>query len=133
VNVPLTLATSSTLVDEFQVLTLAVVPLVCPVITSLNTKSPVESISGEPTVIVGATLYPKPAFVILISVTVPAAFSTGSNSADAVETPDRKISFESVIDGAVVYPLPPELTVTIPRTPSAIPDVAAAPVPPLPP
>ena len=63
-NDPDTEATSRTFVVEFQDLTLAVTPVVDPVTTSLNKKSPVfDPPVGEAMEIVGANEYPSPAFV----------------------------------------------------------------------
>jgi hypothetical protein len=92
----------------------------------LNIKSPVDPRFGSEIVIVGASVYPKPAFVILIAVMVPAALTTAVAAAETVEIP------VNVIVGEVVYPDPLEVSVTIPTTPSPIDAVAAAPLPPPP-
>ena len=52
------------MVVEFHVLTLPVVPLEDPVTISLNANVPDPVLSEFPTTIVGATEYPRPAFVI---------------------------------------------------------------------
>ena len=71
-KVPSTLATSRTPVVEFQVLTLAVVLVADPVITSLNAKSPVPPDPGDSIVIVGVRTYLFPESVISILETFPA-------------------------------------------------------------
>lgn len=60
--------TSRTFVAAVQVRTLAVVPLTEPVTTSLKIYVPIPetnpAVNGEAIVIVGATVYPEPAFVM---------------------------------------------------------------------
>ena len=64
-NTPSTFDILSSLVVLFQSLTLAVAPLVPPVITSLNWKLPTASLAaGGAIAIVGTVVYPAPAFVI---------------------------------------------------------------------
>ena len=74
VNVPSTEATSRILVEPFQVLTLAVVPLVPPVTISLKRNVPEEVNDGSENVILTVSLevYPAPAFVHPKKVTIPA-------------------------------------------------------------
>ena len=62
VNSPETVPTSRVLVSEFQVLTLAVVPLEDPVTISLKENVPEPELSGLPITSVGATEYPTPVF-----------------------------------------------------------------------
>ena len=50
------------LVSEFQILTLAVVPLEDPVTISLKENVPEPELSGLPITSVGATEYPTPVF-----------------------------------------------------------------------
>ena len=114
---------------EFQTLTLAVVPLVPPVIISLNANSPVPLAPGSEILIVGAVLYPKPELVILIAVISPEELTTAVAAAETVVTPDLNTSLVKVIVGDVVYPPPPDETVTIPIVPSPIVLTAVAPVP----
>ena len=126
-NVPLTTLISSTLVEASQLLTMAVVLLADPVTVSLNIKFPELPTLGEPMVIVGATVYPTPASVMRIDVTMPAELI--SAVADAVvPIPGPAM----VTSGATLYPLPPSETVMIPIVPSAISVVAATPAPPPP-
>ena len=63
-KVPVTLPSSSTLVFVFQVLTLALVPLVEPVTSSLNTNVPISEDPGSSIVMVGASVYPIPVSVM---------------------------------------------------------------------
>ena len=72
---------------ELQDLTLAVTPLWLPVTTSLNIKLPLEVSEGLSIVIVGVSVYPSPALVILIAVIDPAAETTAVAAAETVEIP----------------------------------------------
>ena len=70
--------------------------------------------------------------VILIAVILPLESNTAVAAAPAVLTPVLNISLVKVIVGLVVYPLPPDVTVTI-QIPSLLTtEVPAAPLPPLP-
>ena len=71
-NDPEITETSRIFVIALQDLTLAVVLLMEPVTTSLKIYVPVLPTLGDPIVIVGAEVYPTPASLILIAVTIPA-------------------------------------------------------------
>lgn len=129
---PSTEYTSRIFVVLFQVLTLATVPLVDPVTVSLKVKLPVDAKDGFEIVTVGATLYPRPALMMLIAVIVPAALTVVVAAAPTVVTPLKNTSLENVIVGDSTYPLPPEVTVIMPTMLSPINVVAAAPDPPPP-
>ncbi len=73
-------------------------------------------------------MYPAPALTRLIAVIVPAELTTASAVA-VVPTPTGPAI---VTDGAVVYPEPASVSVTIPTVPSPIKTVPAAPEPPPP-
>ena len=64
VKSPVKLEIFKVLVEAFQDLTIAVVPLLDPVIVSVSIKLPLPLLYGEPIVTVGASVYPAPAFVI---------------------------------------------------------------------
>ena len=63
-KVPVMVPSSRLLVVAFQVLTLPVAPLTEPVTTSLNANVPEPPVAGAAIVIVGATVYARPALVI---------------------------------------------------------------------
>ena len=128
-NCPDTVPTSRTLVVQFHILTLAVVPLDDPVTISLKTNVPDPVLSEFPTTTFGATEYPRPALVMYIAVIVPAALTIAVAAAETVVTPVSNISFVKLIVGESTYPEPPDVTVIIPTTPSPIVEVTAAPVP----
>ena len=111
-KVPSTFDILSSLVTLFQSLTLAVAPLVPPVITSLNWKFPDASLAAGGAIdMVGVYEYPDPAFIIWMALIVPAALTIAVAAAETVGLP------ENVIAGLVVYPEPPPVTVTIPIDP----------------
>ena len=113
-KVPLTELTSKTLVVAFQDLTTPVAPETEPVTDSLNAKVPLPPVPGAAMLIVGATEYPRPAFVMLIAVIAPEELTTAVAAADTVVTPDLNTSFVNVICGADTYPPPAAVTVMIP-------------------
>ena len=115
-------------VVALQVLTLPFTPVIDPVTISLNLKLPLLSREGSPIVIVGLEVYPAPALTMLIEVIVPAELTTASAVA-VVPTPTGPVI---VTVGAVVYPEPASVSVTIPTAPSPINAVPAAPDPPEP-
>ena len=69
---------------------------------------------------------------MLIAVILPLESNTAVAAAPAVLTPVLNISLVKEIVGLVVYPLPPDVTVTIPIPSLLTTAVPAAPVPPLP-
>ena len=89
---PDTLATSKTLPEASQTLTLPVAPLEDPVTISLNSKSPTESDPGASTVIVGVITYPCPEFVMNISSSFPADVNVDIPVAVAIP----KVSWKSM-------------------------------------
>ena len=127
VKSPLTEATSKTFVVPFQVLTLAVTPLVCPVTISLNTNVPVDVREGSENVMLTTSLvvYPEPALVNPKKVTIPALLI----SATAVAVVPTPVGPEIVTVGLVVNPPPWLVNVTTPSVPSPVKEVAAAPDP----
>ena len=76
-------------------------------------KLPLLSSEGSPIVIVGLDVYLEPALVILIAVMVPAELTTASAVAVVPPAPGPVI----VTLGAVVYPEPASVSVTIPTVP----------------
>ena len=111
----------------FQVLTLAVTPLVWPVMISLNTNVPVDVREGSENVILTTSdvVYPEPALVNPKKVTIPALLI----SATAVAVVPTPVGPEMVTVGLVVNPPPWLVNVTTPNVPSPVNEVAAAPAP----
>jgi hypothetical protein len=102
---PVRLEILRTLLLLSQDLTRAVESELSPVITSLITKLPVPTpepdADGAAIVIVGASVYPNPALLNLSPEIVPAALTTATAVAFAVERPDGEVEIETT--GAVVY------------------------------
>ena len=104
--------------------------LLAPVTTSLYWYEPVLPNIGSAIVIVGADVYPNPAFVTLTSVTIPTELITARPVATTVVP--EPVGELNVTRGSESYPLPPDVTETTPTTPSPIDVVAATPAPPPP-
>ena len=79
---------------------------------------------AAPIVIVGVLVYPVPALLILIDLTVPPTITA---SAVAFTPPSGAVPIATF--GVVVYPEPPEVIVTIPMEPCVDTPAVAIPVP----